>query len=190
MRTNWPTPSACASRSIRPISLSLSGYKTWERQVSVKAGTTEAYPPVELVVADGTVEVEAQNNANVGVCPTNRHTVRLHYTEALDELDFGGLPVGLSVQKTIRVENIGSTDLEIYSVTSDAPEFVPVVQDTRVAPDGTTGVTVTFTPSSASTFAGVVVVAMASRNPRFPASSSNSRTPGRRSTSPPVTIAV
>ena len=35
------------------------GYKTWEREVSVKAGTSEVYPPVELIVADGTVDVSS-----------------------------------------------------------------------------------------------------------------------------------
>jgi formylglycine-generating enzyme required for sulfatase activity len=35
------------------------GYKTWERQVSVKAGSVETYPPIELMVADGTVDVSS-----------------------------------------------------------------------------------------------------------------------------------
>ncbi len=44
------------------------GYKTWERQVSVKAGTSEVHPPIELVIADGTVEVSsAPAGAHVSV---------------------------------------------------------------------------------------------------------------------------
>jgi formylglycine-generating enzyme required for sulfatase activity len=39
------------------LALSKRGYKTWEREVSVKAGTEETYPTVELIVADGTVDV-------------------------------------------------------------------------------------------------------------------------------------
>lgn len=39
------------------LSIAKRGYKTWERQVSVKAGTIETYPAIELVVADGTVDV-------------------------------------------------------------------------------------------------------------------------------------
>jgi formylglycine-generating enzyme required for sulfatase activity len=39
------------------LSLSLSGFKTWERRVSVKAGGEESYPPIELVVADGTIDI-------------------------------------------------------------------------------------------------------------------------------------
>ena len=41
------------------LTVALRGYKTWERQVSVKAGTEEAYPPIELVVADGTIDVSS-----------------------------------------------------------------------------------------------------------------------------------
>lgn len=44
------------------------GYKTWEREVSVEAGTTATHPPIELVVADGTVEVHSSPaGANVSV---------------------------------------------------------------------------------------------------------------------------
>jgi formylglycine-generating enzyme required for sulfatase activity len=39
------------------LTVAKKGYKTWERQVSVKAGSTETYPVIELVVADGIVDV-------------------------------------------------------------------------------------------------------------------------------------
>ncbi len=51
------------------LSVAMRGYKTWERQVSVKAGTAESYPLIELVVADGTVEVHSSPSGaavNVG----------------------------------------------------------------------------------------------------------------------------
>lgn len=41
------------------VKLVASGYKTWEKQVSVKAGTTEAYPLVNLVVADGVLDISS-----------------------------------------------------------------------------------------------------------------------------------
>jgi formylglycine-generating enzyme required for sulfatase activity len=41
------------------LSIARRGYKTWEKQVSVKAGTIETYPAIELVVADGTVDVRS-----------------------------------------------------------------------------------------------------------------------------------
>lgn len=51
------------------LSVALRGYKTWENQVSIKAGTREVYPPIELIVADGTVDVSsspAGAHVNVG----------------------------------------------------------------------------------------------------------------------------
>ncbi|MDX1380815.1 MAG: PEGA domain-containing protein, partial [Xanthomonadales bacterium] len=68
------------------------GYKTWERQVSVKAGTTETYPPIEMVVADGTVDISTTpaganvtidgefrgaSPLSVDLSPLREHTVEL-----------------------------------------------------------------------------------------------------------------
>jgi len=39
------------------VSISARGYKTWQAEVSVKAGTSAEHPPVTLVVADGTLEI-------------------------------------------------------------------------------------------------------------------------------------
>ena len=39
------------------LALAKPGYKTWEREVSIKAGSTGVYPPIELEVADGIVDV-------------------------------------------------------------------------------------------------------------------------------------
>lgn len=39
------------------LTLAKRGYKTWERQVTVKAGSLDTYPEIELLVADGTVDV-------------------------------------------------------------------------------------------------------------------------------------
>jgi formylglycine-generating enzyme required for sulfatase activity len=50
------------------LSIAKRGYKTWERQVSVKAGSMETYPTIELVVADGTVDVSTSpTGAHVSV---------------------------------------------------------------------------------------------------------------------------
>lgn len=68
------------------------GYKTWEKQVSVKAGTTETYPPIELVVADGTLELHSSPSGaavsvggefrgttpvNIDLSPLHEHRVEL-----------------------------------------------------------------------------------------------------------------
>jgi formylglycine-generating enzyme required for sulfatase activity len=39
------------------LAIAMQGYKTWEKQVSVQAGSSEVYPTIELEVADGIVEV-------------------------------------------------------------------------------------------------------------------------------------
>jgi formylglycine-generating enzyme required for sulfatase activity len=39
------------------LAIAMRGYKTWEKQVSVQAGSSEIYPTIELEVADGIVEV-------------------------------------------------------------------------------------------------------------------------------------
>lgn len=50
------------------VSVSALGYKTWQREVSVKAGTNEAHPLIELVVADGTLEITSSpSGANVTI---------------------------------------------------------------------------------------------------------------------------
>jgi formylglycine-generating enzyme required for sulfatase activity len=41
------------------LTIAMTGYKTWERQLSVKAGSMETYPTIELLVADGTVDVSS-----------------------------------------------------------------------------------------------------------------------------------
>lgn len=74
------------------LAVAAPGYKTWERQVSVKAGTTETYPPIELVVADGTVAVSSSpagaavsvdgefrgtTPVSVGLSPLSDHRIEL-----------------------------------------------------------------------------------------------------------------
>lgn len=50
------------------LSIAMRGYKTWESEVSVKAGTTESHPLIELIVADGTVDVTSSpSGAHVNV---------------------------------------------------------------------------------------------------------------------------
>jgi formylglycine-generating enzyme required for sulfatase activity len=75
------------------LTLKKNGYKDWEKQLSVKAGTVEIYPPVEMVVADGTVDVstspagahvsvdgEFRGTAPVSVqiSPLGEHRIEVH----------------------------------------------------------------------------------------------------------------
>lgn len=50
------------------LSVAMRGYKTWAQLVSVKAGTIETHPDIELIVADGTVDVTSSpSGAHVNV---------------------------------------------------------------------------------------------------------------------------
>jgi len=50
------------------VRLSLFGYKTWQKRLSITAGQTASYPAIELTVADGTVEIgSAPKGAGVTV---------------------------------------------------------------------------------------------------------------------------
>ncbi len=42
------------------LSISARGYKTFEKEIFVKAGSSEQYPPVALIVADGTLTISSQ----------------------------------------------------------------------------------------------------------------------------------
>ncbi|MFC1605690.1 PEGA domain-containing protein [Pseudomonadota bacterium] len=74
------------------LRIAKSGYKTWERQVSVKAGSIETHPTIELVVADGIVDISTSpagahvrvdgefrgtTPVSVGVSPLSEHRVEL-----------------------------------------------------------------------------------------------------------------
>ena len=50
------------------LTIAKTGYKTWEKALSVKAGSMETHPTIELVVADGTVDISTSPaGANVSV---------------------------------------------------------------------------------------------------------------------------
>jgi formylglycine-generating enzyme required for sulfatase activity len=42
------------------VRLAARGYKTWERELTVKAGSSESYPAIELTVADGVLQISSQ----------------------------------------------------------------------------------------------------------------------------------
>ena len=111
------------------------------------------------LAADGFVNVEVRNDWSVGVfCGVNRHTVRLHYRAAADRLDFGAHYLGLSPVLEIEVRNDGIAPLEVSSITSDLPEFVPSASSLTLAPRTTTRLSVTFTPSAGQAFDGILTL--------------------------------
>ncbi len=111
------------------------------------------------LVADGTVDVEVQNSPSVNVfCGTNRHTVRLRYEVSLDVLDLGWVYIGNSRSLTIQVRNTGSVALEVGSIASDLPEFVPSASALTIPPRSVRPLTLTFASSNPGLFQGTLTI--------------------------------
>lgn len=61
------------------LRLEAPGYKTWNKQVTVKAGTSASHPNIEMIVADGTLQLTTSpngssitiNNEFIGTTPLN-----------------------------------------------------------------------------------------------------------------------
>ncbi|NND44981.1 MAG: PEGA domain-containing protein [Xanthomonadales bacterium] len=75
------------------VRLAKRGYKDWERELTVKAGTSEAHPLIEMTVADGILQVSSQPRGasvtvdrefrgiaplNVALSPLGEHRVELY----------------------------------------------------------------------------------------------------------------
>ncbi len=111
------------------------------------------------LAADGVVRVDVQNSDYVDpYCAVNRHTVRLRYRGAADRLDFGALFVGLSKTLEVEVRNTGTGWLEVSSIASDRPEFVPAVTSLSLAPRASATLAVTFTPGAVQSFDGTLTL--------------------------------
>lgn len=123
------------------LTIAKQGYKTWEREVSVKAGSSEVYPPVELVVADGTLDIRSSpagahvsvdgefrgtTPASIELSPLGEHRVEL-YLEGYRK-----------ASRNVRTEPEGHATLAVDLVPiigrirlSVAPEDAEVVVDGR-----------------------------------------------------------
>jgi len=115
------------------LSIVKRGYKTWERLVSVKAGTTETFPEIELLVADGTVDIKTSPaGANVRVDGEFRGTtpVSVDLSPLSDhrvELFLEGYKKAV---RTVRTEPEGRSDL-----TLDLAPIIGRIQLTVTPPD-------------------------------------------------------
>jgi len=76
-----------------------------------------------------------------------------------DSVDFGSVPVDHSSTETFTIENIGSTDLILYSITSDNDLFTVSPTADTIAPYHSDTVTVTFEPTAIGNFSATVSVA-------------------------------
>ncbi|MGH9868475.1 MAG: choice-of-anchor D domain-containing protein [Candidatus Polarisedimenticolia bacterium] len=112
------------------------------------------------VAGDGVVLVDVQNSLEVNVfCAVNQHTIRLTYQGASDHLDFGSPYTGVSRSLSLTILNAGFEALQIPSISSDLPEFVPSVGSLALGPGMSALLTVTFTPSSVASYQGTITIA-------------------------------
>ena len=117
--------------------------------------------------ADGEVEVEVRNTADVGTpCLSNLHEVRLRYSEPLERLDFGAVPVGSAAFRNVVVHNVGTDRLRVLSIGSDLPELTPSASSLDIAPGGSHALAVRFQPVAAAASAGTLT--LISDDPEIP----------------------
>jgi formylglycine-generating enzyme required for sulfatase activity len=122
------------------LKLAAVGYKTLEQEVSIRAGTTETWPLIELTVADGFLQISSSpSGASITIDKEFKGITPL--TAPLSPLNSHQLEVFLEgYQKAIRRVNI-----EPEQQTSLAVDLVPIIghiqltidpQDAEVVVDG------------------------------------------------------
>jgi len=100
--------------------------------------------------ADGSVDVSVQNTISVGpYCNPNRHQVRLTYEASSQRLDFGSVYVGAGRNLAVTIANVGTAALQVGSIASDHPFFVPSFDATTLEIGESTSLDVTFAPGNA-----------------------------------------
>jgi formylglycine-generating enzyme required for sulfatase activity len=104
------------------LSVSAAGYKTWRREVSVKAGTTEAYPSIELTIADGTLEIRS-SPAGAGITIDEQFKGNTPLTVALSPLSDHRVELFLEgYEKAVR-----RVDIEPERRSSLAVDLKPII---------------------------------------------------------------
>ncbi|MGH9866947.1 MAG: choice-of-anchor D domain-containing protein [Candidatus Polarisedimenticolia bacterium] len=114
---------------------------------------------LQAFAADGVVNVNVQNSPEVNAfCGANLHTVRVRYTGPSDRLEFGTLFTGGSRSLSMTIFNTGFDPLLISAVSSSLTGFVPQAGALLVDPGMSTLLTVTFAPSQAADYEGVITI--------------------------------
>jgi hypothetical protein len=123
------------------------------------AGFTLSASDLAALAVDGVVVIEIQNSNSVdALCAANRHTVHLSYGLQSQSLDFGTIFLGSSGSQTLVVENRGSDNLEIYSISSDMPGISVVPDILTILPSSATELAIHFSPPSAGAFSGTLTL--------------------------------
>jgi subtilisin family serine protease/DNA-binding beta-propeller fold protein YncE len=113
--------------------------------------------PADLatLAADGVIVVEVLNTAAVDpICLVDRHEISLAYRGDGGRLEFGAVVPGIERVLALEVRNNGTEVLEIDTIGSDHPDFIPSAAALTLAPRTATVLRVTFAPAQAGAAAG------------------------------------
>jgi hypothetical protein len=119
------------------------------------------YAPTATGNNSDTITVTGPDGAGTATLKGSGVTGSAQLTISPASLDFGTVPVGQSVTRTLTVSNSGNLDV---TVTKAAPPNLPFVVNTPLpegqvlGPDDTVQVQVTFSPSAAGTFTNQYVI--------------------------------
>ena len=142
------------------LKVTLAGYKTYTQQVSVKAGTNAQQPPIELIVADGTLQIDSSpssasvtiNNkflgttpVEVALAPFTQHRVELFLEGYLKASQLTQVQPEKTSEIAINlVPNIGSIAFTV------SPADAQILVDNRNQGSGSRTLSLTAKPHSVS----------------------------------------
>lgn len=142
------------------LKVTLAGYKTYTQQVSVKAGTNAQQPPIELIVADGTLQIDSSpssasvtiNNKFLGttpmevaLAPFTQHRVELFLEGYLKASQLTQVQPEKTSKLAINlVPNIGSIAFTV------SPADAQILVDNRNQGSGSQTLSLTAKPHSVS----------------------------------------
>ncbi len=142
------------------LKVTLAGYKTYTQQVSVKAGTSAQQPPIELIVADGTLQIDSSpssasvtiNNkflgstpVEVALAPFTQHRVELFLEGYLKASQLTQVQPEKTSELAINlVANIGSIAFTV------SPADAQILVDNRNQGSGSRTLSLTAKPHSVS----------------------------------------
>ena len=142
------------------LKVTLAGYKTYTQQVSVKAGTSAQQPPIELIVADGTLQIDSSpssasvtiNNkflgttpVEVALAPFTQHRVELFLEGYLKASQLTQVQPEKTSEIAINlVPNIGSIAFTV------SPADAQILVDNRNQGSGSRTLSLTAKPHSVS----------------------------------------
>jgi subtilisin family serine protease len=107
--------------------------------------------------ADGVVDVTVHNTPLVTMpCPGSSHTVKLTYGNLLHMFDLGEAMAGAGTTRTFQIENGGTDELHVSSITSDSAAFTVSPTDVSIPVGRSADVTVTFSTPVAGAFSGTL----------------------------------